>query len=354
VECMPGYQCGEVVNRTVCDASTSIDICDGRDEVIIGEEISEQLGECVIDCVPGDTQAGSCTLADGRPGEQTISCTDTCEWGAPGGCGAVSGSCVPSTIETEDRTCGSGACAGTYTRIRTCAANGSGWSTHTENDSCPDCSIGDTSSTPCTTSLGECGTRTVTCESGCTWSAPSGPCVARSNSCIPGTVETDERSCGSGTCGATYSLQRTCRSNGCGWNEVEDRSSCPDCTPGAVEEETCLTSDNRCGSRTRNCGTSSCSWSGWSACDPLPDACASGAVEHRPCSGQCGSTGTERWECQSCTWQRVSACNATPPCTPGDEEIIEECRAGVPACGYRTRTCDANCSWVETGCPPCG
>jgi hypothetical protein len=355
VECKPGYQCGEVVYRTTCEMSSAVDICDGYDQLIIGEEVVEQLGECVIECEPGSVQTSSCTLADGRAGEQTVTCTDECEWGPAEPCGAVAGACVPGTIETEERTCGSGACAGTYTRIQTCSPTGDGFSTSIENDTCPDCSEGQTRTAACTTELGECGTQTVTCDPGtCTWNAASGPCVARPSSCVPGTVETQELSCGSDTCGATYTVDRTCKSNGCGWNEVADTSACPDCTPGSVEQESCLTSDDRCGTRTRTCSTSSCSWTGWSACEPLPEACSAGAVEYRPCSGMCGSTGTEVWQCQSCTWHMVSSCDATPPCTPGEEEILGECRPGVPACGYQTRTCDADCTWVETGCPPCG
>ncbi len=353
--CVPGYDCGEIVVQTVCVAESSIEICEGYDSVTIGILETTELGECDIVCIPGQATTEDCTLADGRAGTREIVCADTCAWGVPGDCGATTSSCIPETVDVEPRTCGTGACAGSYDRVRTCRLDGSGWSTTTENDTCPQCSQGETRSVSCTTSLGECGTRTASCDgTTCTWGDPTGECMARSSSCIPDTVETREESCGGDTCGATYTVTRRCKSNGCGWTETRDQSGCPECSPSETQSQSCITADNRCGHQEKTCSNSTCSWSNWSACQPLPDSCSNGAVDHRSCSGTCGSTGTERWECIGCAWQLTQQCDATPPCTPGEVDVLGECYPGIPACGYRELTCDANCNWVDSGCPPCG
>jgi hypothetical protein len=353
--CVPNHQCGSTINRIVCVAKTQDLICDGTKTVTIGELRAEQVGECVILCTPGQTSVGSCQLADGRAGTTTTTCGDDCKWGVASPCGAAAGSCIPDTQEVTTSNCGSGTCAGTRTLTATCRDDGSGWDSQWTTYTCPQCSEGETTSVGCTTALGECGTRPATCNaSTCSWNAATGTCQKLPNACIPGTQETASRSCGANTCGKTYTVTRRCNSDGCGWNESEDRSSCPSCVPGTTETETCLTADNRCGTRQRICSNSACSWDSWGTCQPNAGACANGSVEYRSCSGVCGSTGSERWECTGCAWHKTAACDATPPCDPGEQENLGECYPGVPACGSRIKTCDASCQWVTTGCPPCG
>jgi hypothetical protein len=144
-----------------------------------------------------------------------------------------------------------------------------------------ECTVGATDEQSC----GDCGTKTRTCRSDCTWGSWSS-CTGE-GACSPGTTDSE----GCGNCGTRT---RTCTS-GCAWGTWSECTSQGVCTAGATETQACCD----CGEQTRTCG-SDCSWGGWTACQgPDPDggtrACDTGE------QGVCGDGRTRCIDgCSSC------------------------------------------------------
>jgi hypothetical protein len=322
-------------------------------------------------CQPGSTRVLPC------PGEDcadnyaaTIECTDECVWQAPTDCDG----CTPGITETTEPCVDGYDCGVRVTRtgceettVTICGGDiltvGQVIESEVIRDDCRglECVPGETGTVECVTELGECGGMGVPCSDTCTFGAP-GPdpatgampeCVAHSWSCVPGTVETETQSCGPGMCGATETITRTCRADGCGWGS--SGSGCPVCATGETDTRSCTTGSGQCGQQTRTC-TDVCDWGvGWSACEALPSACTPGATETRSCSHACGS-GEQLWQCDGCQWVPTSSCEPTDAvCTPGEEQL-EPCVPGVPECGQRGQRCTDTCTWtpVCTCAADCG
>lgn len=253
--CLTGYQCGSYIKRNTC-VGHSLQICGGDAQLVEGEWVESTVGVCDIECVPGTTEF--CVLADGRAGEREIGCDNTCHLtGSPSACGASSGSCVPGTVVEYDEDCG---CGTMVHVVKTCRAGGDGWSEQANRSQCPECRPGQSEQVNCSTSGGQCGQASKSCSSACTWQAPSS-CNPRPDACTPGQEQVTEASCGPNTCGRTARHVRRCRSDGCGWEEFDDRSQCPACSAGGTRDtgQLCVPGTPACGSVQQYCNAS-CSW----------------------------------------------------------------------------------------------
>lgn len=136
-------------------------------------------------------------------------------------------------------------------------------------------------------SCGNCGRRTRTCSSSCTWGVWS--------TCEPGGV----------------------------------------CTPNTTQQEAC----GNCGKRSRTC-SSSCTWGSWSSCTGGGE-CSPNTTQHNSC-GNCGTT--TRTCSSSCTWGAWSACTGQGVCTPGATEDCCTTNKGITVC-CKIKRCGSSCTW---------
>ena len=158
----------------------------------------------------------------------------------------------------------------------------------------------------------------------------TGSCVGTQCECTAGQKQSQ-------ACGNCGSRTRTCGSN-CTWGGWGACGSQGTCAPGATDTGAC----GSCGSRTRTC-TSACAWGSWGSCGGQ-GVCAPGATE----SGACGKCGTRKRTCAGgCAWGAWSGCSGEGPCTPGEDQS-EACGN----CGTRARSCTDACKWPAW--PECG
>lgn len=319
-------------------------------------------------CNPGDEHAAPCLTRDCATGyTSVVRCNENCEWDAPTGCSG----CVPGTTVTEDEPCVEGypgcgiirrriQCVG-QTEVHSCQdeplVTGTVQATVLRNDCIyNECTPGETGSTPCTVSDGRCGTLSTTCDANCDFTGtPGAQCVPRPESCVPGTVETRQTSCGPNACGATFEETRTCGSAGCGFGGWSgSRASCPACNAGATGARGCTTADGRCGTQDRIC-SDICEWGDWSVCQPRPDSCIPGSTQQETVScggGMCGASSTITYTCAAngCGWS--SSSTSCPDCAAGQTQA-RDCTTAVGSCGTQGRTCTGSCSWGDwSTCQP--
>lgn len=350
----PACNADQVVNESCGNCGSQRVVCDGCFWI---KEACKDEGICH----PGDKRTVPCFADECSNGMVSeIECSDSCEWNPPTAC---TGCNIGDVTSNVTQACVPGHSCGTKQVRQECQAlppveicGGEaqlqvGHLVTIETGSCTiACQPGQTATQGCTAAGGVQGSQTATCADNCTMGAFGG-CTACPNACTPSSTQ---QSCGANMCGAMMTVNHVCSTTGCGGSDVADRSTCPACAANTTSSRSCTTADNRCGTQSRTC-SGSCSWGAFTTCQPVANACVNGTVQRRPCQGQCGSTGFEEWTCQGCNgFVQTKACDAAPPCTPGDHQILGECVQGQPLCGNRERTCDASCSWVETGCPPCG
>lgn len=358
VECAPGYDCGIKTTRVECIGAQQVSICNGDDELTVGIRRERVIrNDCIYnECLPGQTTTSPCTTGLGQCGTTSVGCTGTCDWAEPDAsavCTPRPDSCIPGTVRTEVVSCGANACGMSRTFTYTCRADGCGESVSVSG-SCPACQVGDTRGVGCHDGSGRCGSGTLTCTASCTWPDAStvngGACTPSPSSCVPGTTDSDEVSCGGGSCGATYTTTRTCASNGCGWTYSQS-GSCPSCSAGQVDTNSCTTASGQCGSMSRTCSSSTCEWGGFGTCVALPTACNPGETRTEACSNGCNA-GEKVYRCNGCGWDLVQACDAAPgECSPGNTDSV----SCAPCPGSKSRSCTSACTWSPwSSCPPCG
>lgn len=268
LECMPGHDCGHTIERTSCVADGSVAVCGGSSALAVGKQMTEIIGECQIECVPGTVER--CQLDDGRGGVREIGCSDQCVLtGIVEACGATNASCVPGEQQRRGIPCG---CGISYTRVETCSPDGYGWISSNEGrELCPECVTNAQRSVSCTTAQGGCGQGTLICDSQCSYPADPDVCVPLDEACAPGETQVEQRACGASACGITFTITRECLPSGCGWSgDVEDRSACPSCSAGEqrVTDRLCQPSYGAaCGYVKQVCDLNSCQWTDM-ACPP--------------------------------------------------------------------------------------
>jgi len=260
--CLEGHDCGHVIEQTVCVGVDTVEICGGGKTLPIGEQRTETIGECHLECIPGEREF--CELEDGRGGQREIGCSDQCQLtGEALPCGATNNSCVPGDVIRTDIPCG---CGVSFTRVQTCSEDGYGYVSHNEGRSeCPDCREAQTREVSCSTPAGACGQAQLVCTGECTWpDVTANMCQPLDQACTPGQTQVEQSSCGPNSCGRTISVTRTCTGDGCGWSEpVEDSSNCPACQAGQerTTSQLCYPQYGAgCGYVIEVCDSSSCQW----------------------------------------------------------------------------------------------
>jgi hypothetical protein len=119
-----------------------------------------------------------------------------------------------------------------------------------------------------------------------------------------------------------------------GWSECSEPPVNKECDPGAEETREC----EQCSLERRFC-QENCLWGEWGECEITPESCEPGEQEAR----SCGSCRVEIRECLAdCTWGEYGECLNEGQCVPGEFEE-EDCGN----CGSRERSCNGNCIWND-------
>ncbi len=235
-----------VTYMTPCDPDdTSIQPCGKCGHRLLGcDGCFTDYGVCQDQgvCNPGDSRLAPCGVDDGcEPGRYTtLTCNAACQWDGASACGG----CVEGTSTTETQECVAGYACGTrvietscqITSVSICQGSatlpvGENISTVVRDDCVNDaCTPGQTlPNVSCTTAAGECGTITRLCTDSCAWENQE-PCEKRPDACVPGSTKEEVISCNSECdASATYLIQKTCNSAGCGWYVSGSIGECPSC-----------------------------------------------------------------------------------------------------------------------------
>ncbi len=349
----PGNAC------EICDAATSDTAWTSKADAT---PCDADGSGCTVDdaCVSGACVAGpapdcgdglSCTT-DGcqSTGTDSFMCTNVIDIDA---C-VIDGSCVDSGTPQPGNSC----------QACTPAIGQAAWSPVANGTSCSDgaaCTVGDvcldgtcsgTLNTACSPgqveseACGDCGTRSRSCTSVCTWGSWSS--CGGEGVCSTGTTATQEVACGN--CGS-QTQTRTCGAS-CSWPGWSNVGGCDGqgvCAPSSTQNQT--VGCGNCGSKTqrRTC-SGSCGWGAWgdtSTCTGQ-GVCAVGATQTRTVAcGNCGTQQQRRTCSSSCGWGgwvNITSCSGQGTCAPG---AIQNRTVACGNCGTRTqrRTCSSTCGW---------
>ena len=231
------------------------------------------------------------------------------------------GTCKGATIGCKPLTAQNQTCGNCGTRTRTCSSTCTwgGWSACTGQGICQ-------TKSQQVKVCASCGSQTRTCDSSCQWGSWSA--CSSTGICKPSQI-------GAQTCGKCGVQTRTC-SSACTWSAWTPCLGEGTCSPNQGQSQTC----GNCGVQNRSCN-SSCKWGSWGSCIS-EGACKLGTKQ----SQTCGKCGTRSRACDTtCAWGAWTTCSGeTGTCTPG---TTSSC-TGTNACGASgggTKTCSTGCAW---------
>ncbi len=165
--------------------------------------------------------------------------------------------------------------------------------------------------------------------------------------CSPGQTETQP-------CGNCGTRSRSC-SSACSWGGWSACSGEGVCSPGQTETQPC----GNCGTQSRSC-SSACSWGGWSACSG-EGVCSPGSTTNSGCPNTCmaktcDSSCSWNAECSVCSssCSQFTTCGSSCPSGyyPSQYRYTSGCGgSGIsnnsvrchPACGSQFTTCGSSC-----------
>jgi hypothetical protein len=409
--CPPGADCGATCVGSVWECTTDckwkqIEECKAMTPTCSGDmSVIESCGTCGKrrkacdgcfwngdlcmdqgECKPGDSRQTACYDKQCAEGMYAPSyCTAQCQWTKPTTCQG----CTPG-VTTQTQNCVTGypqcgqstlqltcelksalqVCGGAqtlpvgqitkYTYLKQCQPNL--------------CVPGRPQTQYCTLPSGAMGTKSVPCNSDCTWGTPTdctpgGSTCPTSSQCTPAEKTSAEKSCGNNTCGKKYTETKTCTTTGCGWSTTSTQTTaCPECAVGQTQQIYCKTPSGACGTVTVKCDAT-CNWesgptpgSTLAECKPSAGSCVPGTskTEYVSCGADtCGRTFPRVYKCMAtgCGYQFQSEDRAVcPTCKPGASETTPQlCKEGFPSCGQVQRKCNADtCDWQALPCPVCG